>query len=256
MEQTKIEIKAVLFDLGETLVNFGQIKKIDIFRQGARLTYDFLRGCGVKTGSFWWYSWYNLILLRMRNMLSGITGNDFNAMEFLKQDGARRGIELSDEQWDELVWLWYEPLTRVAEVEDDLGQTLKKLKDKGLKLGILSNTFITASVIERHLSQLGLLDYFDVKLYSYQFDFRKPDWRIFVHAADAIGLRLPNIMYVGDRINKDIRPGLKVGMTTVLKRAYTNIAKKAPQGAFLITQLAELPKLIERFSGAERKVKL
>ncbi len=92
-------------------------------------------------------------------------------------------------------------------------------------------------------------DFFGVRLYSYEFDFRKPDTRIFKIAAERIGERAENIMYVGDRIDKDIRPALRIGMHAVLKDAYTNAGKRLPQGARKIDHISELPALIERINA-------
>ncbi len=55
-------------------------------------------------------------------------------------------------------------------------------------------------------------------------------------------------MYVGDRIDKDIRPAIISGMQAVLKTAYTNAGKKIPKGAWKINQLSELPGLIEKIN--------
>jgi len=56
-------------------------------------------------------------------------------------------------------------------------------------------------------------------------------------------------LYVGDRIDKDIRPALRSGMQAVLKTAYTNTGKKTPRGAWRINQLSELPGLIEKINA-------
>ena len=55
-----------------------------------------------------------------------------------------------------------------------------------------------------------------------------------------------NILYVGDRIDKDIKPALIIGFKPVLKAAYTNTGKKLPEGACKITHLSELPGLVEK----------
>jgi putative hydrolase of the HAD superfamily len=93
------------------------------------------------------------------------------------------------------------------------------------------------------------LDFFSVRVYSYEFDFRKPDFRIFKVAAQRIGEILENIMFVGDRINLDIKPAVKAGMRAVLKQAYTNIGKKIPKDVLKISQLSELPALIGKING-------
>lgn len=243
------KIKAVLFDLGDTLLNFGKINKSRIFQQGARLSYDFLQSCGQPVGNFKFYYWRNLVPLRIRHWLSSITGKDFDALALLKKTGTKKGIKLTEQQWQHLAWLWYKPLSKIGRAEPKTKETLTVLKESGLKLGIVSNTFVNAHSLDKHLEQLGILDFFPVRLYSYQFDFRKPDARIFRAAAERIGEMLENIMFVGDRINKDIKTAAKIGMKAVLKAAYTNAGEKTPKGAWKINHLSELPALIEKINA-------
>jgi putative hydrolase of the HAD superfamily len=244
------EIKAVLFDLGETLLDFGKLKTTRLFRQGARLSYDFLKSCGQPVGSFEYYCWSNLIALRFRHFISNITKNDINSSALLRGIGTRKGIKLDAQQWRHFAWLWYEPLSKIGTTDPKIKETLIALKKMGLKLGIVSNTFVNAHSLEKHLEQLDLLDFFTVRMYSYEFDFRKPDARIFKIAAERIGEAAENILYVGDRIDMDIKPALKVGMKTVLKAAYTNAGKTPPDRAWKITRISELPALIKKINAA------
>ncbi len=249
MPEPRYQIKAALFDLGETILNFGKINATPLFRQGARLSYDYLKSCGQSVGSFELYCWRNLIALRVRNIIAGITKKDFNSAAFLRGNGTKKGIKLDSGQWKHFAWLWYEPLRKIATIEPDIKQTLAALKNAGLKLGIVSNTFVSGSSLDQHLEQEGILDFFQTRVYSYEFDFRKPDLRIFKIAAERIGVAMENIMYVGDRIDKDAEPSLKLGMKTVLKSAYTNSGKKIPSGVFHINRLSELPALVEKING-------
>jgi len=73
------KIKAVLFDLGETLLDFGKVKTGRLFRQGAKASYDFLKSCGQPVGNFRYYCWRNLITLRIRHLFSNIMKKDFNS---------------------------------------------------------------------------------------------------------------------------------------------------------------------------------
>ncbi|MHC4462008.1 MAG: HAD family hydrolase [Planctomycetota bacterium] len=244
------KIKAVLFDLGETLLNFGKVNTKQLFRKGARLSYDFLKSCGQPVGSFNYYYWRNLIALRTRHWLSNITAKDFNALLLLRGIGTKKGIRLDRQQWQHLAWLWYEPLSKIGKAEPKTKETLTTLKKMGLKLGIVSNTFVHSSSLEKHLEQLDILDFFAVRLYSYEFDFRKPDVRIFRAAAERIGEMLENIMFVGDRIDRDVKAAVRTGMYAVLKAAYTNAGKKVPEGAWKINRLSELPSLIEKINAA------
>jgi putative hydrolase of the HAD superfamily len=252
----RTEIKAVMFDLGETLLNFGKVGTMRVFRQSARLTYDYLISHNQPAGKFWWYFIRNLIAIHVKTFWGNITGRDFDALSLLNKFGINRGYKLSEEQWREVGWLWYEPLSRIAKVEPDIKETLTKLKQMGLKLGILSNTFISAGSLDRQLDQLGILEFFPYRLYSYQFEYRKPDRRIFDAAIAKIGEPAENTLFVGDRIDKDITPSLKVGMRAALKSAYTNIDKKVPDGVWRIERIAELPGIIEKVNTEDGKRKI
>lgn len=245
---TKCEVKAVLFDLGETILNFGKFNSIRLFRQGARLSYNFLESCGKSVGSFEYYCWRNLMALRLSSLISSITKKDFNSLALLRIFGKKRGFGLDGQQWRHFAWLWYEPLRNIATTEPDIRQTLASLKNSGLKLGIVSNTFVNGDSLEKHLEQLNILNFFTVKIYSYEFAFRKPDLRMFKIAAEKVGEAMENILYVGDRIDTDIKPALRAGMLAVLKAAYTNTGKKPPKGVKKVTYLSELPNLIKEFN--------
>ncbi len=249
MRDTRYEVRAVLFDLGETLLNFGKVNIAELFSIGARLSYDFLKGLGQPLSSFSRYRRRNLITIRLHYLLSNIIGRDLDSMKLLKKIHTKNGVRLDEKQWQQLAWLWYEPLSKQAQVEPNIVETLTALEGLGLKLGIVSNTFISAGSLDRHLQQFGILKFFPVRLYSCQFAYKKPDIRIFRAAAEKIGEPAENIVFVGDRINKDIKPAIKAGMRAVLKTAYTNTAMRPPNGVRKINRLAELPRLIEKINN-------
>jgi len=237
-------VNAVLFDLGDTLLRFGRLNKLGVFIEGARSSYRYIRQLDQPTGSFWRYLVVSFVSLRVHCWCSNITGKDFDALGLLRRNGRKRGVNLSERQWEELAWRWYQPLTKVCKLESDLRSTLQRLKQMGLKLGIVSNTFVHSSSLERHLEEAGLLEFFDVKAYSYQFIRRKPAPEIFLAAAEMIGEEPADILFVGDRINKDIVPAMKAGMNGALISAYTNSRSAAPEGAFEIERIAELPHIV------------
>ena len=235
----------MLFDLGETLLSFGKADAVELFRTGGRLSYDFLKSTGQNPGNFKAYVRQHLWKIRLCHIWSQLVGKDFDSLKVLKKIETRKGIHLDADQWAEFAWQWYEPLSKLAKVEVDIKQTLGQLRDRGIKLGILSNTFIGASTLDRHLEQFGLLEFFEVRLYSYMYGSSKPDKRIFQAAAEAIGQEPADILFVGDRIDKDVKGAEKTGMRAVLKSAWTNENKKTPPGVTKIEMLAELPALID-----------
>jgi putative hydrolase of the HAD superfamily len=245
------EIRAVLFDLGDTILEFGKVNTTKAFLEGARTTHAFLKTCGQPVACFPWYFLRNLVRLRTKYLVADILRRDFDSLEVLKAVGVKLGVQLSAQQWEQFAWLWYEPLSRCAKIESDLRETLAALQRMGLKLGIVSNTFVTRTSLAQHLRLLGLLEFFPVQLYSYEFHVRKPSTEIFRIAAGKIDERAQNILFVGDRIDNDIRPALASGMRAALKEAYTNQGRKAPDAAIRIRRLAELPALIERINAVQ-----
>ena len=248
------KIQAVLFDIGETLLNFGNVDAVELFRQGTHLAYDFLKKSGRPVDNFRIYMAKHLIMIRLNILFAALKRRDFDSFELLKKMGTKKGIRFELQQWLEYAGCWYEPLRKIANIEPDIIQTLKKLKDAGLKLGVLSNTFINAATLEEHLEKLGLLEFFDARLYSYEYPFRKPDTRIFGAAAEKLDIEPTNVLFVGDRINIDIKGAADSGMLGVLKRAYTNIHKKIPDNIAIIDKLSELPELIESINIGQKEM--
>jgi HAD superfamily hydrolase (TIGR01549 family) len=190
------------------------------------------------------------VRLRTQYLIADLTHRDFDSLEVLQAVGAKLGVTLSREDWEQFAWLWYEPLSRRARIEPGLEESLARLTGMGLKLGLVSNTFVNRASLERHLQLLGLLEFFPVQLYSYVFLVRKPSTEIFRIAAGKIAELPENILFVGDRIDNDVLPALESGMRAALKEAYTNRGKKLPPAALRIGWLAELPALIEQINAS------
>jgi HAD superfamily hydrolase (TIGR01662 family) len=248
-----MEIKAVLFDLGETLLNYGHLRPQILFNQAARLTYDYLRSLNQPIGSFskywmihWAGLWWNLFRSWWRK-------RDFDSLATLRRYGEKEGYRLTENQWHDLESRWYRPLADQSHVESDLTETLKKLSDWGLKLGILSNSFVHSSALESHLNQLGILEFLTVRLFSYNFDYRKPDVRLFQEAIRQLGVHPQQVLFVGDRIAVDVRGSRAAGMIPVLKMAHTNAGKSLPSDLICIDRIAELPEILDRMHNVHRK---
>lgn len=246
---TEKKIQAVLFDIGETLLNFGKVDAIALFKEGGKLAHNYLQKLNQPVGTLPAFLFKHLWTIRMFSIRSYITKKDFDSLAVLKKMEQKNGAKLSEQQWEEFGWCWYEPLSKFAKSEPDIKQTLGKLKNAGIKLGILSNTFINATTLERHLAQFGILDFLTTKVYSYQYGFRKPDSRIFVEAAKKMGLEPAQVLFVGDRVDLDVAGAKAANMPVVLKKAYTNGGKKIPEDVKIIEKISELPSFIEEINS-------
>jgi putative hydrolase of the HAD superfamily len=92
-------------------------------------------------------------------------------------------------------------------------QVLGTLQTK-YKLALVSNCAIgTSDVVEG----LGLEEYFDCILLSYQVGVRKPDRRIYLAALSGLGLEPQNCIFVADEIS-DLEGARALGLKTLLVR--------------------------------------
>jgi putative hydrolase of the HAD superfamily len=159
------------------------------------------------------------------------------------------GIRLTPRENVELAERWYEPLSRCAKVEDNTVPTLRGLRSAGLKLGIVSNTFIPSQVLDNHLQREGLLDFFSVRVYSCDVGRRKPGKHIFQVALDRMDLAPGEVIFVGDSPKADVRGANKAGMVSVLKDPTGRYARSRIRPDHTIRGLRELLGIIEGHNG-------
>ena len=90
---------------------------------------------------------------------------------------------------------------------------LEQFRSRGYKLGIVTN----GSTQSQHtkITQSGLIDLVDIVLISGQEKVRKPNPRIFIRAAEGLGVRTQECVFVGDNPQADICGAHQVGMKTV-----------------------------------------
>jgi putative hydrolase of the HAD superfamily len=125
------------------------------------------------------------------------------------------GVEIDDEQLS--VFLLAEhaawaPARRVASMS---GVLLDSLRERGLKTGLVSNAWDPAWILERDLEEMGLLDRLDIVVFSSDVGFRKPRPEIFRRALDSLRVDPAHALFVGDRLQADIRGAQELGMRTV-----------------------------------------
>ncbi|HEY2384410.1 MAG TPA: HAD-IA family hydrolase [Terriglobia bacterium] len=92
-------------------------------------------------------------------------------------------------------------------------EVLQELKDRHLKLGVISNF---DSRIYTVMESLHVRHFFDAVVLSSETGFAKPDQEIFDAAIEAIGCPAAEILFVGDSLEDDVEAGSRAGLTTVL----------------------------------------
>jgi putative hydrolase of the HAD superfamily len=96
---------------------------------------------------------------------------------------------------------------------DDVASTLDALDAEGLSLGIVSNF---EAWLDDLLRTLGIYERFRVVVISGVVGIEKPDPRIFTLALDRLGTPAADVAYVGDNPEFDVAPPAALGMTPIL----------------------------------------
>jgi HAD superfamily hydrolase (TIGR01549 family) len=101
--------------------------------------------------------------------------------------------------------------------EESTGSTLKKLKDRGLILGVVSNS---DGRVESALEQAGLASYFDFFIDSFLVGVEKPDPAIFRIATERAQIVAGQAAYVGDLYSVDVVGARGAGLLPILYDPY------------------------------------
>ena len=92
---------------------------------------------------------------------------------------------------------------------------LDALRERGLKVGLVSNAFDPEWLLREDLERMGLAERLDVAVFSSGVGKRKPHPLIFETALQALGVEPADTLFVGDRRYPDIGGAKALGMTTM-----------------------------------------
>ena len=94
-------------------------------------------------------------------------------------------------------------------------ETLRKLKEEGYRIGVISDTWPN---IESQLRHLGIDQYFDQLTYSYRLGCSKPDPAMFEDAVNKAGMAADQILFIDD-LARNLAAAEKTGMHAALSIA-------------------------------------
>jgi putative hydrolase of the HAD superfamily len=101
-------------------------------------------------------------------------------------------------------------------IDPDAPPLLRTLRERGIKVGVLSNTMWSRDWHERVFARDGVLDLIDGAVYSSEIPWTKPHAKAFHAAMDAVGATDPaRCVFVGDRPFDDIHGAKSAGMRAV-----------------------------------------
>lgn len=215
-------IKYVLFDLGDTLWHFPAMPPTDQIRM------ETMRRVGGALKSFGLALEGELRFLG-RDIRLGVekvdraayesdcVSPDFN--EAVRQIVAEKGVDITYDQAAHLWDAWnLGGLTLGRTMFDDAYSTLDWLRERGIKLGVVTNRVFGGPRFQEEMRELRLDAYFASVAVSCDFGYMKPHPKIFEHVLGELGATPSETAMVGDSLRADVEASQALGMTAIWRR--------------------------------------
>jgi HAD superfamily hydrolase (TIGR01662 family) len=127
------------------------------------------------------------------------------------------------------------------EMYDDVAPVLTELVERGLTLGVISNSHRSLETFKAHFKLDALIT---TAVSSAEHGYMKPHPSIFERALDQAGVPAGQAMMIGDSLKADIEGAVALGMRGLLLRRSGDVPRDLPSGVTVITSLRDLLPLI------------
>lgn len=260
-------LKAVFFDVGGTLETFRSTPELRLENTrdlrlclemvGVHLQLDDAQLCELITSGIGKYQKWN-----RQSFIELPTHQIWSQFVF---DGLEIDASLLAPIAEELSFL-QETKYFLREMRPEIPEVLERIQALGLRMGCISNTH-SLSQVPYNLKRYGIDRYFSPVVLSSAFGGRKPDPSIFYHAARLANLPTGSMVYVGDKINRDILGAKRSGFRLAVKIQHPYDDGDPDLGAVpdaVINDMRELLPLLEEelrqdalsnYPTASRKIK-
>jgi putative hydrolase of the HAD superfamily len=201
--------RAVIFDYGNTLIPFGQ-REMD--RIGEALIRFFLAEIeGAEPAE---------VATALKATLADLhherveTDTESDPRDVVRRTFTALGSKADETRHvDAGIEVVLDAFVAAVEVADGAEAVLGKLRERGFRLGLLSN-YSLAPAIRLSLDRIGLTSFFDAVVVSADHGLVKPHPELFLQAARQVGVEPAEALFVGDNLRADIAGAAAVGMRT------------------------------------------
>ena len=199
-------IKAVVFDIDNTLYNFNVTTKLGAEAFARYCNTQF--GMSVEEARQGWNDAYAAVMDRMGTDNPAYHNRLIRSQYFLES----RGLPVFPHAM-ELAMVYWTTLVRNMKVEDGLVELLGALKDKGIKIGIGTN--MTAFVQFEKIRALGISQYVDCMVTSEEAAAEKPTRPFFEYILKKLDISADECLFIGDDAQNDIYGAKNSGIRPV-----------------------------------------
>jgi HAD superfamily hydrolase (TIGR01549 family) len=218
-------IRAVFFDLGDTLWHFPEMPPIDLIRgETVRRISDLLRTWGVNPEGELFLLGRDIRIAIERAVDEAYNGDCISPHfpTVAREVAAAKGLAISEQQAVQLWHTWNLGGVFLGRaLFPDVVPTLQWLRKRGYRIGSVTNRALGGEPFRQELSHYGLLDYFEVLSISCDVGYMKPHAAIFQHALEALAVAPEEAVMVGDSMRADVAGAQALGMTAVWKRNHS-----------------------------------
>ena len=197
---TFMAVQAVIFDWGGTLTPWDGVDRGALWEQACASHYPADRAAAVAAA-----------LLAAENGCWAQCETEHSSAT-LSRIFSAAGVTAHEEFIETYFGLW-EPHTYT---DPDVAPLLRLLRDRSIRIGVLSNTVWPRALHERVFRRDQVLDLIDGAVYSSEIPLTKPHPEAFRAAMAAIGVTDPaSCVFVGDRPFDDIFGARRLGMRKI-----------------------------------------
>jgi putative hydrolase of the HAD superfamily len=203
-------IEAVVFDWGGTLSVHAEVDMEDMWRLAARhLAPDREEEVTAKLVAVEAASFARTLVDQRASTLSSL----------LALASVDLGLDVAEAVLEEAALRHLDSWTPHLVHDLDAGPVLRALRERGLRIGLLSNTHWPPAFHEHFLERDGLADLIDVRCYTSEMTFTKPHPDAFLTVLDRLGVGDPAAaVFVGDRPHDDMFGAKSAGLRAVWRR--------------------------------------
>jgi putative hydrolase of the HAD superfamily len=239
-------LQAVIFDLGGTLIDWPDWDENVNRRWG--LSYDYLLSRLSSNDLPSQDVYVQAMLDAEKNHWQQVAERQASSTptEVLQEGFERFGRKASEEELLVALDGYAQAVNGWATIFPDTISTLKELRQRGYRLGLLSNTWWAAEWHNADLALHGLTPLLDEIVYTSDLPHSKPHPSVFQEVMSRLQVEPEQCVMVGDRLADDIGGALGVGIRAVWKKTtYPWPEPKHIKPTAIITNLAELLPLLQ-----------